>query len=270
MVFLFTLFFFFSSARARTKTDLPIYVYLFVTHCASWIFVVARVWGNAAQLQHALKMADKDAAVLPGYIDCSSLFLILAAADLFLGEVSPLTFGAGLYIVDIVRALDLGQRYTESSLISSVLFDVVGTSLVAGKLLFHRSRVEILGPDRGRIYGRIATIFIESSVLASACRLVWMAAFASNVQNAISWTEDIAVYGSLFGPILIILRMLNLRKLDRQGHSTLNSTAMFSSGTYNDKNRSGDIVFIPPKAVHVHQVSTHHTDSFASYGRETV
>ncbi|KAJ7719986.1 hypothetical protein B0H14DRAFT_3009395 [Mycena olivaceomarginata] len=66
------------------QTDVPIYIYLFVTHCASWIFAMARIWGDAAQIEGALGLASDEAANLPGYIDCSSLFLILAAADLLL------------------------------------------------------------------------------------------------------------------------------------------------------------------------------------------
>jgi hypothetical protein len=84
MVFFFTLYYLISPKRIRSKADVPIYVYLFVTHCASWIFAMARIWGDAAQIEGALGLASDDAANLPGYIDCSSLFLILAAADLLL------------------------------------------------------------------------------------------------------------------------------------------------------------------------------------------
>ncbi|KAJ7868785.1 hypothetical protein B0H14DRAFT_2728846, partial [Mycena olivaceomarginata] len=84
MVFLVALRYLLSPNRARTKADVPIYVYLFVTHCASWIFAMARIWGDAAQIEGALGLASDEAANLPGYIDCSSLFLILAAADLLL------------------------------------------------------------------------------------------------------------------------------------------------------------------------------------------
>jgi hypothetical protein len=103
----------------------------------------------------------------------------------------------GLYVVDIQRALDLGEKYTEASLISSVVFDVIATCLIAGKLLFYRNNVEILGANHQRVYGRLAVIFVESSSITSTCRLVWMAAFASNNQNAVSWVESIAAYGSV-------------------------------------------------------------------------
>ncbi|KAJ7292161.1 hypothetical protein C8J57DRAFT_1492642 [Mycena rebaudengoi] len=230
MVFLVAVYYLISPRRIRSKADVPIYVYLFVTHCASWIFAMARIWGDAAQILGALELASDDAANLPGYIDCSSLFLILAAADLLLlyrvyvvwrqhaWYLIPLPLWMltnwGLYVVDIVRALDLSEKYTEASLISSVAFDVVGTCLIASKLMFHRSKVEILGASHQRVYGRLAVIFIESSVITSACRLVWMAAFASGVQNV------------LFGPLLVIFRMINSHE-SRKG--TASSTGVASS-----------------------------------------
>jgi hypothetical protein len=62
--------------------------------------------------------------------------------------------------------------------------------------MFHRRSVEILGASHQRVYGRLAVIFVESSFITSTCRLVWMAAFASGVQNVVSWVESIAAYGS--------------------------------------------------------------------------
>jgi len=270
MVFFVALYYLISPKRIRSKVDVPIYVYLFVTHCASWIFAMARVWGDAAQIEGALGLASDDAANLPGYIDCSSLFLILAAADLLLlyrvyfvwrqhaWYLIPLPLWMlanwGLYVVDIQRALDLGEKYTEASLISSVVFDVIATCLIAGKLMFHRSNVEILGASHQRVYGRLAVIFVESSAITSTCRLVWMAAFASGVQDVVSWVECIAAYGSLFGPLLVIFRMVNSHA-SRKG--TASSTGVVSStmasGSFKPGHSLGstqaNTVFITPKSI---------------------
>jgi hypothetical protein len=269
MVFLVALRYLLSPNRARTKADVPIYVYLFVTHCASWIFAMARIWGDAAQIEGALGLASDEAANLPGYIDCSSLFLILAAADLLLlyrvyfvwkqyaWYLIPLPLWMlanwGLYVVDIQRALDLGEKYTEASLISSVVFDVIATCLIAGKLLFYRNNVEILGANHQRVYGRLAVIFVESSSITSTCRLVWMAAFASNNQNAVSWVESIAAYGSLFGPLLVIFRMVHFRKGTGSSTGASSSTGT-ASGSFKPSHSLGspqaNTVFIPPKSIH--------------------
>ncbi|KAJ7356483.1 hypothetical protein DFH08DRAFT_849173 [Mycena albidolilacea] len=270
MVFLVALYYLISPNRARTKADVPIYIYLFVTHCASWIFAMARIWGDAAQIEGALGLASDEAANLPGYIDCSSLFLILAAADLLLlyrvyfvwkqyaWYLIPLPLWMlanwGLYVVDIQRALDLGEKYTEASLISSVVFDVIATCLIAGKLLFHRNNVGILGADHQRVYGRLAVIFIESSSITSTCRLVWMAAFASNNQNAVSWVESIAAYGSLFGPLLVIFRMVHSHSSRKgTGSSTGASSSTMASGSFKHSQSLGspraNTVFIPPKSI---------------------
>ncbi|KAJ7235208.1 hypothetical protein C8J57DRAFT_143422 [Mycena rebaudengoi] len=268
MVFLLAVYYLVSPRRIRSRADVPIYVYLFVTHCASWIFAMARVWGDAAQILGALELASDDAANLPGYIDCSSLFLILAAADLLLlyrvyyvwkqhvWYLIPLPLWMltnwGLYVVDIVRALDLSEKYTEASLISSVVFDVFATCLIAGKLMFHRSKVEVLGASHQKVYGRLAVIFVESSVVTSTCRLVWMAAFASGNQNVVSWVESIAAYGSLFGPLLVIFRMINSQSSRKGTTSTTgvtvtNSTMSFRPGQSIGSTQS-NTVFIPPKS----------------------
>jgi len=272
MVFIVALCYLVSPNRTRTKADVPIYAYLFVTHCASWIFAMARIWGDAAQIEGALGLVSDEAADLPGYIDCSSLFLILAAADLlllyrvyvvwrrFAWYLIPLGLWMlanwGLYVVDIQRALDLGEKYTEASLISSVIFDVIGTSLIAGKLLFHRKGVEILGASHQRVYGRLAVIFVESSAVTSSCRLVWMAAFASNNQDAVSWVESIAAYGSLFGPLLVIFRMINVSAHKGTGSSTgTSSSTMAASASYKHSHglastTQASTVYIPPKSIH--------------------
>ncbi|KAJ7104725.1 hypothetical protein C8R44DRAFT_887175 [Mycena epipterygia] len=258
MVFFVALYYLISPKRIRSKADVPIYVYLFVTHCASWIFAMARIWGDAAQIDDALGLASDDAANLPGYIDCSSLFLILAAADLLLlyrvyvvwrqhaWYLIPLPFWMlanwGLYVVDIQRALDLGEKYTEASLISSVVFDVIATCLIAGRLMFHRSNVEILGASHQRVYGRLAVIFVESSAITSTCRLVWMAAFASGVQDV------------LFGPLLVIFRMLNSHA-SRKGiaSSTGVASSNMASGSFKPGHSLGstraNTVFITPKSI---------------------
>ncbi|KAJ7865412.1 hypothetical protein B0H13DRAFT_2067816 [Mycena leptocephala] len=272
MVFFFTLYYLISPKRIRSKADVPIYVYLFVTHCASWIFAMARIWGDAAQIEGALGLASDDAANLPGYIDCSSLFLILAAADLLLlyrvffvwrqhaWYLIPLPLWMlanwGLYVVDIQRALDLGEKYTEASLISSVVFDVIGTCLIAGKLMFHRRSVEILGASHQRVYGRLAVIFVESSFITSTCRLVWMAAFASGVQDVVSWVESIAAYGSasLFGPLFVIFRMVN-SQASRKGttSSTGVASSTMASGSFRPGHSLGstqaNTIFITPKSI---------------------
>jgi len=264
MVFFVALYYLISPKRIRSKADVPIYVYLFVTHCASWIFAMARIWGDAAQIEGALGLVSEDAANLPGYIDCSSLFLILAAADLLLlyrvyvvwrqhaWYLIPLLLWMlanwGLYVVDIQRALDLGEKYTEASLISSVVFDVIGTCLIAGKLMFHRSNVEILGASHQRVYGRLAVIFVESSAVTSTCRLVWMAAFASGNQDVVSWVECIAAYGSLFGPLLVIFRMVN-----SHASSTGVASSTMASGSLNPGHSLGspraNTVFITSKSI---------------------
>ncbi|KAJ7650281.1 hypothetical protein FB45DRAFT_887468 [Roridomyces roridus] len=272
MIFLVALRYLFSSKRARTKADVPIYLYLFVTHCASWIFAVARIWGDAAQIEGALGLVSDEAANLPGYIDCSSLFLVLAAADLLLiyrvfvlwkqyvWFLIPLPLWMlanwGLYIVDIQRALDLGEKYTESSLISSVVFDVIATSLVAAKLLTHRSKVEVLGKNHQKVYGRLAVIFVESSAITATCRLVWMAAFASGVQDAVSWTESIAAYGSLFGPLLVIFRMLHLsfQRGSSVASSSTGVSSTFAAASAASKQNmgmgtEGNTVYIPPRSI---------------------
>ncbi|KAJ7759806.1 hypothetical protein DFH07DRAFT_1058419 [Mycena maculata] len=266
MVFFVALYYLISPKRIRSKADVPIYVYLFVTHCASWIFAMARIWGDAAQIDGALGLASDDAANLPGYIDCSSLFLILAAADLLLlyrvyvvwkqhaWYLIPLPVWMlanwGLYVVDIQRALDLGEKYTEASLISSVVFDVIATCLIAGRLMFHRSKVEILGASHQRVYGRLAVIFVESSTITSTCRLVWMAAFASGDQDVVSWVESVA----LFGPLLVIFRMVNSHA-SRKG--TVSSTGIASStmesGSYRPGHSLGstpaNAFFVTPKSI---------------------
>ncbi|KAJ6522485.1 hypothetical protein B0H19DRAFT_1086114 [Mycena capillaripes] len=249
MVFFVALYYLIFPKRIGWKADVPIYVYLFVTHCASWIFAMARIWGDAAQIDGTLGLVSDDAANLPGYIDCSSLFLILAAADLLLlyrvyfvwrqhaWYLIPLPLWMlanwGLYVVDIQRALDLGEKYTEASLISSVVFDVLATCLIAGKLMFHRSNVEILSGSHQRVYGRLAVIFVESSAITSTCRLVWMAAFASGVQDV------------LFGPLLVIFRMVN-------SHTSRNGTAS-STGVVSSSGRfkpvTSNTVFIVPKSI---------------------
>ncbi|KAJ7051777.1 hypothetical protein C8F01DRAFT_1236991 [Mycena amicta] len=264
MVFFLALYYLMSSKRVRSKADTFIYVYLFVTHCASWIFAMARVWGDAAQIMGALGLASDDASNLPGYIDCSSLFLILAAADLLLlyrvyvvwrqhaWYLLPLPFWMlanwGLYVVDIQRALDLGEKYTEASLISSVVFDVIATCLIAGKLMFHRSKVEILGESHQRVYGQLAVIFVESSAITSTCRLVWMAAFASGNQDVVSWVENIAAYGSLFGPLLVIFRMVTRKR----NTSSIASSTM-ASGSLKPGHSLGstqsNTVFITSKSI---------------------
>jgi hypothetical protein len=270
MVFFVALYYLISSKRIRSEADMPIYVYLFVTHCASWIFAMARIWGDAAQIDGALGLASDNAANLPGYIDCSSLFLILAAADLLLlyrvyvvwrqhaWYLIPLLLWMlanwGLYVVDIQRALDLGEKYTEASLISSVVFDVIATCLIAGKLMFHRSNVEILGSSHQRVYGRLAVIFVESSAITSTCRLVWMAAFASGVQDVVSWVESIAAYGSLFGPLLVIFRMVNFHASRKEtASSTGVASSTMTSGSFKPGHSSGstqaNTVFITSKSI---------------------
>ncbi|KAJ6540754.1 hypothetical protein B0H19DRAFT_1176215 [Mycena capillaripes] len=238
MVFFVALYHLISPKRIRSKTDVPIYVYLFVTHCASWIFAIARIWGDAAQIDGALGLASDDAANLPGYIDCSSLFLILAAADLLL-----------LYRVYFVWSqhrwylipLPLWMLANWGSLISSVVFDVVTTCLIAGKLIFHRSSVEILGGTHQRVYGRLAVIFVESSALTSTCRLVWMAAFASGVQDVVSWVESIAAYGSASVTILAFHCVSqSLHSYSDPSSSSSECTGVASSTT---------AVFITPKSI---------------------
>lgn len=96
--------------------------------------------------------------------------------------------------------------------------------------MLHRNTVEVLGASHQRFYGRLAIVFVESSAITSASRLVFMAAFATAMVDAERWTQMIATYGSvrlrlllliagrvgfdldvaqLFGSLLVIFRIIN-------------------------------------------------------------
>ncbi|KAJ7859508.1 hypothetical protein B0H14DRAFT_2746714 [Mycena olivaceomarginata] len=186
---------------------------------------MARIWGDAAQIEGALGLASGRGC------QSTRLYRVYFVWKQYAWYLIPLPLWMlanwGLYVVDIQRALDLGEKYTEASLIS-----------------FHHQRV----------YGRLAVIFIESSSITSTCRLVWMAAFASNNQNAVSWVESIAAYGSLFGPLLVIFRMVHSHSSRKgTGSSTGASSSTMASGSFKHSQSLGspraNTVFIPPKSI---------------------
>lgn len=64
--------------------------------------------------------------------------------------------------------------------VCSVALNLIATSLIAGRLLYHRANIRQLGGDDGRVYLTLSAVFAESGALYSTAGVIYIPLYAIN------------------------------------------------------------------------------------------
>ena len=111
-----------------------------------------------------------------------SYYILILPGIVYLGSV-------GCAIALLVFAANPGAMYSShtvqvfgtASWTLSLSLNVIVTVLIAGRLLYYRSRLrEILGPNHGKVYTTIIAITVESAAIYAVFELMALVAFLTN------------------------------------------------------------------------------------------
>ncbi|OCH88789.1 hypothetical protein OBBRIDRAFT_757537 [Obba rivulosa] len=88
----------------------------------------------------------------------------------------------------------------------SVAMDVIVTLLIAGRLLWYRRKMGILGNDHTRHYIAIAGVFAESAAVYAICGILYIPFYTTNfpIQDLFA---SLFYFSSSIAPVVIILRV---------------------------------------------------------------
>ncbi|THV07506.1 hypothetical protein K435DRAFT_259805 [Dendrothele bispora CBS 962.96] len=108
----------------------------------------------------------------------------------------------------------------------SVALNVIATSLIAGRLLYHRHIMKAIGdPDggeHGQRYLSLLAVFAESGALYTVTAIVYIPLYAINSDFIFVWAAVLEVAAGI-GPMLIVLRMALGTAVSQHGRYSKNS-----------------------------------------------
>ncbi|EJD43614.1 hypothetical protein AURDEDRAFT_152478 [Auricularia subglabra TFB-10046 SS5] len=132
---------------------------------------------------------------------------MLVPCIVYLGSIAS---GIGLSVAAARPAATFGQHavvaFGTSFWSISVFLNVLTTAMIAGRLLYHRRQMEMLGRARHSQYISVIAVLVESAALYSLSGLVYIPLFALNLPQQYAFSALLCNV-TLIAPNLIVLRM---------------------------------------------------------------
>lgn len=109
----------------------------------------------------------------------------------------------------------------------SLVLNVLTTACIAGRLLHHRRRIQIMGRMNGKQYLSLAAVFVESAALYSLSCLIFIPMWAKNVPMQYPFFSVLGCATSV-APILIVLRVALGVAITKSDGSNASGSAKYS------------------------------------------
>lgn len=227
------LYFLLGPGRKSGRPHIVMIVYtvtMFVT--TTIYFVAAAAWSEiefvetplrsgvfAVQLSDRLAVLKDTTSVVNIWL-ADSLILyrvyVIWGSSLWIGSslvvfyLSDIATGIGLLVYAARSGTQFGEHRVESFGTAfwsiSVSLNVLATTLIAGRLLYHRRTIRMVSPERNDYYISVISIVAESAAVYSISGLIYIPLFARNLPLQYPFAALFCA-ASTIAPNLIILRM---------------------------------------------------------------